>query len=263
MGSVSESTDTATVAWRSATRERRQRDPNLQVFSTSSPSIAPGAARTLGPDEVGQRPSRLPRPVRATRATTGAMMKRLTPTIAMLLLAVGVYVLRGAGGFRRDRRARKPRHGVRPSHAHHRPRRPPARLRGVPRALRGGELGLPQRGPDAVAVDGHRERTGVDLRWVRRSRRSWCGGGLPALPARSGAFRPSGAEVEVDYLVKDVRGRLAYTVAIERADVLYAFHTALKEQVLRVTMMFRFEKGDWKIIHRHADMMVDLQLPTP
>ena len=77
----------------------------------------------------------------------------------------------------------------------------------------------------------------------------------------AGAFRSSGAEVDVEYLVKDVQGRLAYTVAIERADVLYAWHTELHHQVLRVTMMFRFERGNWKIIHRHADTMVDLQLP--
>jgi hypothetical protein len=79
----------------------------------------------------------------------------------------------------------------------------------------------------------------------------------------AGAFLPSGAEVDIEYLVKDVRGKLAYTVAIERADVLYAGHTEVEPQVLRVTMMFRFEHGGWKIIHRHADMMVDLQLPTP
>jgi hypothetical protein len=77
------------------------------------------------------------------------------------------------------------------------------------------------------------------------------------------AFLPSGAEVDIDYLVKDVQGRLAYTVAIERADVRYAGQTEVRPQVLRVTMMFRFEQGGWKIVHRHADMMVDLQLPTP
>lgn len=77
------------------------------------------------------------------------------------------------------------------------------------------------------------------------------------------AFRPSGAQVDFEYLVKDARGRLAYTVAIERANVLYAGQTERQQQVLRATMIFRFEEGAWKIVHRHADTMVDLQLPTP
>lgn len=76
------------------------------------------------------------------------------------------------------------------------------------------------------------------------------------------AFRPSGAQVGFDYLVKDVRGGLAYTVAIERANVRYAGQAERQEQVLRATMIFRFEEGAWKIVHRHADTMIDLQLPT-
>ena len=76
------------------------------------------------------------------------------------------------------------------------------------------------------------------------------------------AFRPSGAIVDFQYLVKDVRGRLAYTVAIERSDVLYAGQTERRPQILRVTMIFRREHGDWKIVHRHADTMIDLQLPS-
>jgi hypothetical protein len=76
------------------------------------------------------------------------------------------------------------------------------------------------------------------------------------------AFQPSGAAADFEYLVNDVQGRLAYTVAIERADVLYTGQTAPRAQVLRVTMMFRFERGEWKIIHRHADMMVELELPS-
>ena len=77
------------------------------------------------------------------------------------------------------------------------------------------------------------------------------------------AFQPSGAKVDFQYLVKDVQGRLAYTVAIERANVLYTGHTERRPQILRVTMLFRRDRGDWKIIHRHADTMIDLQLPTP
>ena len=79
----------------------------------------------------------------------------------------------------------------------------------------------------------------------------------------AGAFLYSGAEVEFEYLVTDVRGRLAYTVAIERAMVLYAGHTEVEPQVLRVTMIFRHDNGAWRIVHRHADMMIELELPTP
>jgi ketosteroid isomerase-like protein len=63
------------------------------------------------------------------------------------------------------------------------------------------------------------------------------------------------------YLVKDVQGRLAYTVALERSNVLHAGRTERQPQFLRVTMLFRREHGAWKIIHRHADTLVDLQLP--
>ena len=52
-----------------------------------------------------------------------------------------------------------------------------------------------------------------------------------------------------------------YTVAIERSEVLYAGQTERRPQVLRVTMIFRREHGAWKIVHRHADTMIDLQLP--
>lgn len=76
------------------------------------------------------------------------------------------------------------------------------------------------------------------------------------------AFRPSGATVDFEYLVKDVRGRLTYAVAIERAQILYAGRTERDPQVLRATMIFRFENGAWNIVHRHADTMVDLQVPT-
>jgi hypothetical protein len=76
------------------------------------------------------------------------------------------------------------------------------------------------------------------------------------------AFRPSGAIVDFEYLVRDVRGRLAYTVAIERSHVLYAGQTERRPQVLRVTMVFRFDRGLWRIVHRHADTMIDLQLPS-
>ena len=77
----------------------------------------------------------------------------------------------------------------------------------------------------------------------------------------AGAFRPSGAEVAFEYLVTDVRGTLAYTVALERAQVRYAGQAEPQPHFLRATMIFRMERGAWKIVHRHADTMTDLHLP--
>jgi hypothetical protein len=76
------------------------------------------------------------------------------------------------------------------------------------------------------------------------------------------AFSPSGAEVDFDYLVKDVRGALAYTVAIERSRVVYTGRSEREPQILRATMLFRRDHGGWRIVHRHADTMIDLRLPA-
>jgi ketosteroid isomerase-like protein len=76
------------------------------------------------------------------------------------------------------------------------------------------------------------------------------------------AFRPNDTRVDCEYLVKDVRGDLAYTVAIERSELRYAGRSEPHQQILRVTMIFRRENGDWRIVHRHADTMVDLDLPA-
>jgi hypothetical protein len=79
----------------------------------------------------------------------------------------------------------------------------------------------------------------------------------------AGAFQPSGAEVDFEYLVKDVRGPLAYTVAIERSTVRYTGQAQPHRQILRVTMLFRLVNRGWRIVHRHADTMIDLELPMP
>jgi len=93
-----------------------------------------------------------------------------------------------------------------------------------------------------------------------------CEAGVAAVHQRyrlaAGAFRPSGADVEFEYLVKDVRGPLAYLVAIERAEVLHAGRDGRDPHVLRSTMIFRADPGGWRIVHRHADTMIDLHLPA-
>lgn len=69
----------------------------------------------------------------------------------------------------------------------------------------------------------------------------------------SAQFRPSDAKVEFEYLEKHVAADTAYTVAIERCTVRYVDRPGEHPHELRVTMIFRHEHDDWKIVHRHAD----------
>jgi hypothetical protein len=47
------------------------------------------------------------------------------------------------------------------------------------------------------------------------------------------------------------------------AEVTERYHLAARAFLLRVTMIFRFERGEWRIVHRHADDMIALELPVP
>ena len=180
-------------------------------------------------------------------------MKRLTSALAGLLLTLAVVALSGAFAGSAAT-ADAPRHGHGNGHAHD-----------FERFLKRYEAA------NTAFVNGDPSR------WLamtaEKDPASIFGGfgglgdsGVASVHQRyllaAGAFRPSGAEVAFEYRVKDVQGKLAYTVAIERAEVLYAGQTSLRPQILRATMIFRFEKGAWKIVHRHADTMIALQLPT-
>ena len=74
-------------------------------------------------------------------------------------------------------------------------------------------------------------------------------------------FRESGAEVKVEYLASGVSGDLGYTVAIERSEALVAGQDEPAAMALRVTHLFRREDGIWKLIHRHADPLIDKTAP--
>jgi ketosteroid isomerase-like protein len=50
---------------------------------------------------------------------------------------------------------------------------------------------------------------------------------------------------------------LWYTVAIERSEARVAGQDAPASMGLRVTHLFRKEDGEWKMIHRHADPLID------
>jgi ketosteroid isomerase-like protein len=66
-----------------------------------------------------------------------------------------------------------------------------------------------------------------------------------------------GGNLTIEPLAMGVSGDLAYTIDIERSQVRVAGRDELSPTALRVTYIFRREEGSWKIVHRHADAIME------
>ena len=62
-----------------------------------------------------------------------------------------------------------------------------------------------------------------------------------------------GELVSVEIVAKHVTAELAYVVEIEHPEAKIGGSEDITPFALRVTMIFRPEDGEWKIVHRHAD----------
>ncbi len=62
-----------------------------------------------------------------------------------------------------------------------------------------------------------------------------------------------GEMVGFETIEKYVTDELAYIVRVERARAKVGGSEDITPIALRVTMIFRPEDGEWKIVHRHAD----------
>jgi ketosteroid isomerase-like protein len=62
-----------------------------------------------------------------------------------------------------------------------------------------------------------------------------------------------GEFVSAEIIERYVTDELAYVVEIERAKAKIGGREEITPFALRVTMIFRPEDGEWKIVHRHAD----------
>lgn len=78
---------------------------------------------------------------------------------------------------------------------------------------------------------------------------------LPQSPATLPAGRRAGARA-ARYVAADVDGDLAYTVAIERALVRLPDRGGDAPVLLRVTHVFRRERGEWTLVDRRTEPVV-------
>jgi ketosteroid isomerase-like protein len=62
-----------------------------------------------------------------------------------------------------------------------------------------------------------------------------------------------GEFLSADIIERYVTPELAYAVWLERTEAKVGGMEDLAPSVLRVTMIFRPEDGEWKVVHRHAD----------
>ncbi len=65
--------------------------------------------------------------------------------------------------------------------------------------------------------------------------------------------------VGFETIAKYVTPELAYAVWLERASVKMGGMEDFAPSTLRVTMVFRAEDGNWKVVHRHADPITTAQ----
>ncbi len=78
----------------------------------------------------------------------------------------------------------------------------------------------------------------------------------------SAQFEESGAKQNIEYVNKGASGDLAFTISIEHQLAQIKGQTAPTSRALRVTQIFRKEGDSWKLLHRHADPLVERLPPS-
>ncbi len=77
----------------------------------------------------------------------------------------------------------------------------------------------------------------------------------------SSQYKPGGATMKVEYLSIVISGDLAFTVGIERQEGARVGEQGPTQRALRATQVFRRENGTWRLLHRHADPLLEKKAP--
>jgi ketosteroid isomerase-like protein len=74
-------------------------------------------------------------------------------------------------------------------------------------------------------------------------------------------FKGAEGKIDIENVSLVVTGEMAYSVDIERSHVRLAGTDRVSPMALRVTTIYRAEDGGWKMVHRHADPLLNAQGP--
>jgi len=92
---------------------------------------------------------------------------------------------------------------------------------------------------------------GIEKRWSAQveQRYDWA----------SARFATNDDQRQIQNISTVVTRDMAYTVSIERTKIRLAGAQEVRPMALRATSIFRREDGKWKLVHRHADPLVEVQ----
>ena len=72
----------------------------------------------------------------------------------------------------------------------------------------------------------------------------------------------AGGRCDYETIATGAGDELGFTVQIERIEARVVGQASPVRMDLRVTMVFRFEASAWKLLHRHADHLLEKRAPT-
>ena len=82
---------------------------------------------------------------------------------------------------------------------------------------------------------------------------------VAAATERAASQFRDGENIGFEVIEKYVTPELAYVLRIERAKAKVGGREDVTSITLRATMIFRPEKGEWKVVHRHTDPITSAQ----